>query len=67
MTAPENGKPEIKENPQINGKEEGKADEDLVTPWDVKATTDKGVDYDKLIGKALFLFKFLGTFLQFDC
>ena len=26
-------------------------DEDDVTPWDVKASSDKGIDYDKLIAK----------------
>jgi len=29
----------------------GAGDEDDVTPWDVKASSDKGIDYDKLIVK----------------
>lgn len=30
---------------------DGKPEEDVVDPWTVKAVDDKGVDYDKLIGK----------------
>eukprot|EP00127_Corallochytrium_limacisporum_P005734 Clim_evm113s210 gene=Clim_evmTU113s210 len=30
---------------------EGKGDEQVVTPWDVEAADEKGVDYDKLIEK----------------
>ena len=37
-----------------NGSSETKAEdgsEDEVTPWDVQATSNKGIDYDKLILK----------------
>ncbi|EJW82841.1 hypothetical protein WUBG_06247 [Wuchereria bancrofti] len=31
-------------------KDEKDEDGDLVTPWDVTASSKKGIDYDKLIG-----------------
>jgi tryptophanyl-tRNA synthetase len=48
MVAPENGKAETNENVDATA---GKDDGDIVTPWDVSATSEKGVDYDKLIVK----------------
>lgn len=47
--------------PQLNGPgkleekevEEFDKDGDLVTPWDVTASSNRGVDYDKLICKRL--------------
>lgn len=36
-------------------------DDDTVTPWVVKTTSEKGVDYNKIIGKFL-LFKFFIVF-----
>ncbi|KHN83006.1 Tryptophan--tRNA ligase, cytoplasmic [Toxocara canis] len=44
----------IHENGVINGEAVSKGDhevEDLVTPWDVTASSAKGIDYDKLIEK----------------
>ena len=35
----------------LNVNEETGDSEDLVTPWEVKTTSAKGVDYDKLIGE----------------
>ena len=35
------------------GNEEG---EDVVDPWKVESKSAKGVDYDKLIGKFIFIF-----------
>ena len=35
----------------LNVNEETGDSDDLVTPWEVKTTNAKGVDYDKLIGK----------------
>ena len=32
-----------------------KEDEDFVDPWNVVSTSDKGIDYDKLISKILYL------------
>jgi tryptophanyl-tRNA synthetase len=42
---------EIKENE--NNKEENKkeSNEDKVTPWEIKATSEEGIDYQKLIIK----------------
>lgn len=34
----------------IKEKDEKDEDGDLVTPWDVAASSKKGIDYDKLIG-----------------
>lgn len=36
----------------IEGKEEEEESEDFVDPWTVASSSVKGVDYDKLIGKA---------------
>ena len=33
------------------GDEEPQNDEDVVTPFDIQAKDDKGIDYDKLIDK----------------
>ena len=40
----------------LNVNEETGDSDDLVTPWEVKTTSAKGVDYDKLIGE-YFAFK----------
>jgi len=40
----------------LNVNEETGGSDDLVTPWEVKTTSAKGVDYDKLIGE-YFTFK----------
>ncbi|KIH50713.1 hypothetical protein ANCDUO_19205 [Ancylostoma duodenale] len=42
------------ETMQVNGDhKEEEQKEDLVTPWDVSASSATGVDYDKLIGKVM--------------
>lgn len=33
----------------------GEPDTSTVNPWEVTAETEKGVDYDKLIGKLIFM------------
>ena len=33
-----------------DAKQEEEEQEDIVNPWDVQSSSDKGVDYDKLIG-----------------
>ena len=33
--------------------------EDIVTPWNIEAASDEGVDYDKIIGKFLLYLRFL--------
>ena len=41
-----------------NGISEMKTDEpeeDVVNPWEVQSSTNKGVDYDKLIGNSIYL------------
>ncbi|KAK6056359.1 tryptophan--tRNA ligase domain protein [Cooperia oncophora] len=46
--------PEMKEkleSMQVNGDQKEEEKEDLVTPWDVAASSITGVDYDKLIVK----------------
>ncbi|VDM39647.1 unnamed protein product [Toxocara canis] len=52
----------IHENGVINGEAVSKGDhevEDLVTPWDVTASSAKGIDYDKLIVSGFVLLMFL--------
>ena len=46
------------ENTTINKSET----EDVVDPWSVKASSNKGIDYEKLIGKLNSLYKFLLSF-----
>ena len=46
------------ENTTINKSET----EDVVDPWSVKASSNKGIDYEKLIGKLNNLYKFILTF-----
>ena len=36
--------------------------EDVVDPWSVKASSNKGIDYDKLIGKLNYFYKFIFSF-----
>lgn len=38
------------ESEQMIKEENEDEDDDLVTPWNVTASSKKGVDYDKLIG-----------------
>uniref|UniRef100_A0AC35EUX7 Tryptophan--tRNA ligase n=1 Tax=Panagrolaimus sp. PS1159 TaxID=55785 RepID=A0AC35EUX7_9BILA len=53
MVVPENGNAaaaETNENVDASGTNgQGDNEEDIVTPWDVTASSEKGVDYDKLI------------------
>lgn len=37
-----------------NATVEAKVDEDIVDPWNVQASSSKGIDYDKLIGEIKF-------------
>ena len=46
------------ENTKINKSET----EDVVDPWSVKASSNKGIDYEKLIGKLNNLYKFILSF-----
>lgn len=34
-----------------NSTAEAQVDEDIVDPWNVQASSSKGIDYDKLIGQ----------------
>jgi len=40
---------EVEQKPQSNGSAAGEGGEDEVNPWDVQASSNKGIDYDKLI------------------
>ena len=40
------------DDPAINNNQEVE-EEDIVDPWTVSSKSDKGVDYDKLIGELL--------------
>ena len=48
------------ENTTINKSET----EDVVDPWSVKASSNKGIDYDKLIGRLNYFLKFEFNFLS---
>ena len=41
------------EKVHINGTDAQKQEDDHVTPWDVTASSAKGVDYDKLISECI--------------
>lgn len=41
---------------KLNTNETNNDEEDLVTPWEVKTTSNKGIDYDKLIGMSSLLY-----------
>ena len=43
--------PATNSEPQTNAKKEEEEQEDIVDPWTVSSSSDKGVDYEKLIKK----------------
>lgn len=50
---------ELKLNDVESKKENGEESGDLVTPWNVETSNDKGLDYEKLISKLNFVFLIL--------